>query len=193
MLAILCFLLFALLWLAVSRGWSTRADAALMLSLHQLSSPALTQAMLIVTALGGAVALLILTLAAAGYLLLQGRGRGALWLLGVTLGGRLAISAVKELLARPRPDLFPYLIIDSGSYPSGHAANSAVVLLMIAVLVRRRSAGLAALAATIAIGISRIYLGVHWPSDVLAGWLFGIGWVALFAAHDRASRIAART
>lgn len=192
-LAGICFLLFALLWLAVSRGWTAHADAALMLSLRRLWSPALTQAMVIVTTLGGAAILLPLTLAVAAYQLVRGRSRSALWLLAVTLGGRLAIVAIKALLARARPDLFPYIVIDSGSYPSGHAGNSAIVLLSIAILVKRRSACLAALAGSFAIGISRIYLGVHWPSDVLAGWLFGISWVALFAVHSLASRIDART
>ena len=192
-LTAICFLLFALLWLTVSCGWSADVDAALMFSLHRLSSPALTRAMLILTTLGSAAVLLPLTFVAAGYRLLRGCSRSALWLLGVTLGGRLAIDAIKALLARARPDLFPYIVIDSGSYPSAHAANSAIVLLSIAVLTRCRSAYLVALAGSFAIGVSRIYLGVHWPSDVLAGWLFGIGWVALCAVYFRTAHIAART
>jgi undecaprenyl-diphosphatase len=192
-LAGICFLLFALLWVAVSRGWLAHADTATMLWVRQSWSPALTQAMLIVTTLGGAAILLPLTLAVAAYLLVRDRGRSALWLLAVTLGGRFAIIALKALLARARPDLFPYIVIDSGSYPSGHAANSAIALLSIAVLIRHRWAWLAALAGSFAVGVSRIYLGVHWPSDVLAGWLFGIGWVALFAGYSLASRIDART
>lgn len=191
-LAGICFLLFALLWVAVWRGWATHVDAALMLSLHQLSSPALTRAMVIASTLGDAAILLPLALAVAAYQLIRRLGRNALWLLAVTLSGRLAIVAVKALLARARPDLFPYTVIDSGSYPSGHAANSAIVLLSIAILAGRRSACLIALAGTVVIGISRIYLGVHWPTDVLAGWLFGIGWVALFAVYSLASRIDAR-
>lgn len=192
-LAGICFLLFALLWATVSRGWLAHADTATMLWVRQLWSPTLTRAMLIVTTLGGAAILLPLTLAIAAWLLVRGRGRNALWLLTVTLGGRLAIIAIKALLARARPDLFPYIVIDSGSYPSGHAANSAIALLSMAVLTRRRSACLVALGGSFAVGVSRIYLGVHWPSDVLAGWLFGIGWVALFAGYSLASRIDART
>jgi undecaprenyl-diphosphatase len=191
-LAAICFLLFALLWLLVSYGWSADVDAVLMLSLHQLSSPALTRAMVILTTLGGAAVLLPFTFGAAGYRLFRGCSRSAIWLLGVTLGGRLAVVAIKALLARVRPDLFPYIVIESGSYPSGHAANSAIVLLSLAVLTGRRTVYLAALAGSFAIGVSRIYLGVHWPSDILAGWLFGIGWVALFAVYNRAPMIVAR-
>ena len=188
----ICFLLFALLWVAVWCGWTARIEPALMLSLHQLSSPALTRAMLIASILGGAAILLPLAFAVAAHQLIRHHGRSALWLLAVTVSGRVAIVAIKALLARARPDLFPYIVIDSGSYPSGHAANSAIVLLSIAILAGRRSACLIALAGTVVIGISRIYLGVHWPSDVLAGWLFGIGWVALFAGYSLAPRIAPR-
>lgn len=188
----ICFLLFALLWVAVLRGWAAQADAALMLSLHQLSSPALTRTMLLATTFGGAEILLPLALAVVAYQLVRHHGRDALWLLAVTLGGRLVIVGIKELIARARPDLFPYTVIDSGSYPSGHAANSAILFLSIALLVGRRWVYLAALAGSFIIGVSRIYLGVHWPSDVVAGWLFGIGWVALFAGYILASRIEAR-
>jgi undecaprenyl-diphosphatase len=191
-LAGICFLLFALLWVAVSRGWLADTDTALMLSLRQLWSPVLTRTMMIVTTFGSVAILPPLTLVVAACLLVRGRGRNALWLLAVTLGGRLAIIAIKALFARARPDLFPYTVIDSGSYPSGHAANSAIVLLSIAILARHRSACVAALAGSFAVGLSRVYLGVHWPSDVLAGWLFGIGWVALFAVYIRAPRIDAR-
>lgn len=200
-LAAICWSLFVLLWIAVLRGWLGDADHTLMLSLYETRYPTLTNAMIAVTWFGSATALLSLTCVAAGFLLIRGDRASALWLLAIILSGRLMIIAIKALLARARPDLFPYAIIDSGSYPSAHAANSAMTFLSIALSVRgasRRSMWLLALAGLLAlpIGISRIYLGVHWPSDVVAGWLFGIGWVALFVPpsrdHSRASRIALR-
>ncbi len=155
-------------------------------NLAQPVGPAfLKTAMIDLTAMGSETILTLTTLAAVAFLLLRKRGRQAL-LLAVAVGGGAIISGIlKGQFARPRPDIVPHLVpVSSGSFPSGHAMNSAIVYLTIAVLVARSYkesrtrlfiVGLAAIM-TFTIGVSRVYLGVHWPSDVIAGWLVGGGW-----------------
>lgn len=145
----------------------------------------LKTAMVDVTAMGSETILTLTTLAAIAFLLLRKRRRQAL-LVSVAVGGGAILSGIlKGQFARARPDLVPHLVpASSGSFPSGHAMNSAIVYLTIAVLVARSYreertryfiVGLAAIM-TFVIGVSRVYLGVHWPSDVIAGWLVGAGW-----------------
>jgi undecaprenyl-diphosphatase len=129
--------------------------------------------------------LTIVVIATAGFLALQ-RHWLTFWLvLGGTISGSWAVGLIKTLVGRPRPALIDHLVeVWSASFPSGHAANSAIIYLTIALLlmqiVESRSArwylvGVAAALVTL-IGVSRVYLGVHWPSDVLAGWSFGTLW-----------------
>jgi undecaprenyl-diphosphatase len=138
-----------------------------------------------VTALGGLAVLTFLTLAVAGFLILSDRLRGALLLISA-IGGGLAVSLVLKIgFDRPRPDLVPHgSYVYTSSFPSGHSMMSAIVYLSLGALLARfqRSLRLKAyflvLAAciTLAIGVSRVYLGVHWPTDVLAGWTAGAAW-----------------
>ncbi len=138
-----------------------------------------------VTALGSTTVLTIVIVFVTLLLASMGRWRtGALVALACT-GGMLANVALKHGVARARPDLVPHLMTEtSNSFPSGHAANSAIVYLTLATLawplLRRPAARACAMTAAVllvvAIGVSRVYLGVHWPSDVLAGWLFGALW-----------------
>lgn len=145
----------------------------------------LKQAMIDVTALGGETGLVILVTIIAGFLAVQ-RHWLTMWLvLGGTISGSIAVAIAKALIGRARPELTDHLVqVTSASFPSGHAANSAIIYLTIASLivqiVEERRARLyilivAALLVT-AIGCSRVYLGVHWPSDVIAGWSFGTLW-----------------
>lgn len=106
-------------------------------------------------------------------------------LVGGVVSGSIAVALAKALFGRARPDLIDHLVeVGSASFPSGHSANSAIVYLTLAILltqiVPRRAQRLyligVAVALTAAIGLSRVYLGVHWPSDVLAGWAFGTLW-----------------
>lgn len=153
----------------------------------------LERAAIDITALGGHTVLVLLVLAAAGVLTLARRRADALWLIGTTAGAMLLNHVLKAAIARARPDLVDHLVVVvSPSFPSGHALMSAAVYLTLAVLlgseegvsatVRR---GLLWLAVTLVllIGLSRVYLGVHWPSDVLGGWALGSlwawGWVRL--------------
>lgn len=142
-----------------------------------------------VTALGSTTVLSFVVVATTLFLWLRGRGRTALLVLASTTLGAVAITLVKALVGRSRPDLIDRLMVEtSNSFPSGHAASSAIVYLTLATLLfpvvpeRRMRAFLIAVALTLvgAIGVSRVYLGVHWPSDVIAGWALGSAWALLW-------------
>lgn len=138
-----------------------------------------------ITALGGHAVLALVTLVAAGYCFLIHR-YSTIALIFAAAGGGMAISAsLKWAFARPRPDIVPHLVeVSSASFPSGHAMLSAAIYLSLAAILaqiasRRRQKlyimGIALLLTGI-IGLSRVYLGVHYPSDVIAGWMIGIAW-----------------
>lgn len=138
-----------------------------------------------VTALGGVGVLVFVTLAVVGYLLLK-RSRGLALYTSVAVGGGILLSTLlKEFFDRSRPDLVPHeTVVYTSSFPSGHSMMSAVVYLTLgAMLARiqpqtRLKAYLLLVAAfiTVSVGASRVYLGVHWPTDVLAGWAGGAAW-----------------
>jgi undecaprenyl-diphosphatase len=141
-----------------------------------------------VTALGSFVVLGLVTLAVAMYLLLTG-GRAAALLVVVAVTGGMAINSLLKIqFARPRPDLFvPAAKVFTASFPSGHAALSAITYLTLAALLARMTAsrplrhyfmGLA-VTLTCMIGVSRVYLGVHYPTDILAGWCVGSAWAMM--------------
>lgn len=140
-----------------------------------------------ITALGSFAVLLLLVTAVGGFLWIHQQKRLTLLLLISTGGGFALNSLMKTVFARPRPSVVPHLReVFTPSFPSGHAALSAIVYLTIGVLlfevVKGRTARLYCLAvamvATGLVGFSRVYLGVHYPSDVLAGWATGIAWAA---------------
>ena len=141
-----------------------------------------------VTALGSATVLGLAVAAVIGYLILQGLGRMALFVFIASMGGSLLNGYLKAAFGRPRPDIVPHLReVMSLSFPSGHAMTSAAVYLTLGALLMRVSSrrvtrwycmGVAALA-TFLVGASRVYLGVHYPTDVLAGWMMGLSWALL--------------
>jgi undecaprenyl-diphosphatase len=140
------------------------------------------------TALGGVAALTLTTAFVAGYLLIV-RKYHAMWLvLAATLGGLLISTLLKHLIDRARPDLVPHLShVYTSSFPSGHSMLSAVVYLTLGALLTRLAAErrvklyflAAALLLTFLVGVSRVYMGVHYPTDVLAGWTAGLVWALL--------------
>jgi undecaprenyl-diphosphatase len=138
-----------------------------------------------ITALGGYPVLALIVAFVVGFLLLQRKGWQALYVAAATAGGALLSDGLKGLFARPRPELLdPLVSTSSWSFPSGHALVSAVVYLtlgsLVAAAVPRRRAKLYVLSVAFVlaglIGLSRVALRVHYPSDVLAGWLAGLAW-----------------
>ena len=137
------------------------------------------------TALGGTGISTLATVGVIGWLLLARKRRMAL-LVAVTVGTGIAVSLLlKEAFDRPRPDLVPHgSIVYTRSFPSGHSMMAAVVYFTLAALLARVQPhprlkayvlGIA-LAVVVLVGVSRVYLGVHWPTDVLAGWTAGLVW-----------------
>lgn len=144
-----------------------------------------------ITALGGYPVLTLFTVITIGYLLMIRRG-GAAMLVVVAIGGGTLISqGLKALFGRARPDVVPHLVdVHTLSFPSGHSMLSAVTYLTLGALIaavqpsRRVKAYIVGCAIILAllVGVSRIYLGVHWPTDVLAGWSVGAAWALLCGA-----------
>jgi len=142
-----------------------------------------------ITSLGGYMVLTLIVASVAIYLLVAGKWRNAVVVAGAAISGSLLSQMLKAGFARPRPDLVPQLAeVHSMSFPSGHAMVSAVIYLTLGALLarfhqRRRHKALVMIYAvliTMLVGASRIYLGVHWPTDVLAGWCLGAAWAALW-------------
>lgn len=141
-----------------------------------------------ITALGGVAFLSLLTLAVLGYLLLQRMHGAAVLVAGATLSGLGMSLLLKWLFHRPRPELVPHLShVYTSSFPSGHAMLSATVFLTLGALLGRFVHAwrmkayflLVAVVLTVLVGISRVYMGVHYPTDVLAGWAAGLAWALL--------------
>lgn len=140
------------------------------------------------SALGGTGVLFLVTLGVVGFFLLQRRRPMAMMMAGSVGTGMLVSQVLKWGFDRPRPDLVPALTrVYTLSFPSGHATMSAVTYLTIGVLCARAQLRTAvkgyllgvAIFLTLIVGVSRVYLGVHWPTDVLAGWAGGAAWALL--------------
>jgi undecaprenyl-diphosphatase len=152
---------------------------------NPIGSRSVEEAVRDITALGGTTVITLVTVVAVLTFLFHKRARHALVMGAAVLLAHLSSEVTKSLYGRPRPDLVPHeAYVYSASFPSGHSTLSAATYLTLAVLVasletRRRTKALAyGLAALmlVAVGFSRVYLGVHWPSDVLAGWCLGAMW-----------------
>ncbi|WP_119154976.1 phosphatase PAP2 family protein [Caldimonas tepidiphila] len=179
----------------VMEGDEFALDRMLLLALREPADPAdpigpwwFDLMMADFTALGSTPVVGLVWLFATSHLLVL-RKWGTALMVGVSVGGGMLLTyGLKRFIERPRPDLVPHAVdVLTLSFPSGHATMSAVVYLtlgaLLASLQRTRRARLHAMAVaatlTVLVGASRVYLGVHWPSDVLAGWALGTAWALL--------------
>ncbi|TQF74359.1 phosphatase PAP2 family protein [Rhodococcus spelaei] len=155
----------------------------------RIRTPWLTDVVTVVTDLGGTLVSWVITAAVAVALLVRRHPREAELVVGAMLSGLLVMNGLKLLFGRERPPI-PERLVDEAthSFPSGHAMMSAILVCVVgAALVRvlgprARNPVIFGLLAlwTVAVGLSRVYLGAHWLTDVLAGWVFGAVWAALW-------------
>jgi undecaprenyl-diphosphatase len=140
------------------------------------------------TALGGSTILTLVVLAIVGFLLLQGRRRTALFITVTSATGEALNAAMKAVFSRARPSIVPHLRdAFSTSFPSGHAMESAIIYLTLGAMLMRIAEGrltkiycfTMALLLTFLVGVSRVYLGVHYPTDVIGGWIIGMFWASV--------------
>ena len=195
--ACVCLLLWGFLSLAdeVMEGDTTTVDTRILLAFRKADDPSrpigpqwVENSLLDVTALGGPTVLGLVVVSVAGFLLLQTRYHTALVVLATAASGEIANMAMKNLFLRPRPTIVPHLRdVSSTSFPSGHAMESAIIYLTLGAMLMRLAErritkiyciGIAVFM-TLLVGISRVYLGVHYPTDVVAGWMFGFFWASL--------------
>ena len=191
-------------------GWTEGLDNAGLAWMQSLRFPALTNRVIELSALGSLPVLVIIGVVTVLYLYARGEQKTTARIFFIMVSAEVVAYTAKRIIARARPEEFFAPGIESSigsdlnvSFPSGHSMMSATIYLCIAILLhkaaenrnpRRVLAG-AAIALIGLIGLSRVYLGVHNPSDVLAGWLGGVGWTLLwfgfFSARDQRARVEA--
>jgi undecaprenyl-diphosphatase len=192
-----CILLLAFLALAgeVSEGETLAFDKKIVLGFRKaddLSLPIgptwVTSVLLDLTALGGPVILGLVVLSVVGFLALQTRYWTAFFIFMTAVSGEAVSYAMKGVFARPRPTIVPHLReVYSTSFPSGHAMQSAIIYLTMGAMLMRIAEGRLtklyccgmAMLLTFLVGLSRVWLGVHYPTDVLAGWIVGLFWASM--------------
>lgn len=192
-----CLLLLAFFVLAgqVMEGDTLAFDTRILRALRSPDNPAkpigpawVENVLLDLTALGGSTILTLVVGAIVGFLVLQGRRRTALFI-GITAASGEVLNAVmKRAFSRPRPSIVPHLRdAVSSSFPSGHAMESAIIYLTLGAMLMRIADGQVtkiycfsmALLLTFLVGASRVYLGVHYPTDVIGGWAIGMFWASV--------------
>lgn len=194
---VVCVLLYAFVALAgeVMEGDTHALDTRILQALRKADDPStplgpawLRAALLDLTAVGGPTVIILVVGAVAGFLCLQTRYRTAMVVVAAAVSGEVVNMLLKQLFMRPRPDVVPHLRdVASASFPSGHAMESAIVYLTLGVMLMRVAErritklyclGIAVLV-TFLVGSSRVYLGVHYPTDVLGGWMLGFLWASI--------------
>jgi undecaprenyl-diphosphatase len=184
--------------------WGLRSLRALALRDPQIGRVWAEESVIAITSLGSVLVTSSLTVAVSGMMLLLGKRQPAFLLLGALLGTLLLNYTLKMSFARPRPEVVARLqYVDSMSFPSGHALISTAVYTTLGAvasgLVRERKLKIYVMTIAVTVpflvGISRVYLGVHYPSDVLGGWIVGFLWAGVWwrAARAQEQRALKRT
>lgn len=176
----------AAIWLVMFLlgGAGSSFDPPLLAHFYAGGKSALVNVAWVITQFGGWILLSIFSAAFALWLYFNGERRRAAWFLATIVTGRLLVDAQKILSARERPEQEHLVTVHSLSFPSGHSSNAAITYFAMALLLMplvrrkriRRLLLIAAALITIAVGLTRMILGVHWPSDVVGGWAFGLFW-----------------
>jgi undecaprenyl-diphosphatase len=199
-----CVLLLVFISLAgeVTEGDTQAFDTKILRALRSPDDPSkpigpywIEGALLDLTAIGGPTVLALVVMAVLGFLLLQKRFRTALFVAATSFSGEIVDTAMKHAFNRPRPTIVPHLReVFSSSFPSGHAMESAIVYLTLGTILMRVAdsrltkmycLGIAILL-TVLVGVSRVYLGVHYPTDVIGGWIIGFAWASIcWLAEER--------
>ena len=192
-----CVLLLVFLMLAseVMEGDTLAMDTKIVRALRSADDPSrpigpvwMTGALEDLTALGGPTVTWLVILSVTGYLLLEAKYRDALVVFVTSASGDLVNHAIKNVFSRARPTVVPHLRdAFSSSFPSGHSMESAIVYLTLAAVVMRIVKGRItkaycfglAILITFLVGVSRVFLGVHYPTDVVGGWIIGLFWASL--------------
>jgi membrane-associated phospholipid phosphatase len=185
------------LWLIMFVEGAGPFDRRLLVALYAGQEPLFARAAALVTLLGGGYFVTVVSAGAALVLALRRQPWPALVLFAGNLLGRLIVDFQKYQIGRLRPDANPHLVeVATLSFPSGHSANAVMTYVAIALFLAPQERGrwyslTAAVALALIIGLSRVMLGVHYPSDVVGGWAFGALWVQVMlwfaglAANDR--------
>lgn len=185
--------LFGLVSTNVHQGDTLAFDQSFLRSINSYSSPFLDSFFLIFTELGGVVAVTITSLTLFSYFVYKKQRYNAL-LLGVGVGGAALINYIAKItFERARPELWSQLITETTySFPSGHAAGSSALAICIVALLWRTKWRIPAMVIAplyiVLIGLSRMYLGVHYLTDVIAGWILSVAWVTIVIALIYARR-----
>ena len=192
-----CILLFVFLVLAgeVMEGQTLAFDEKILQAFRSPDDPSkpigpawVTSALLDLTALGGPTVLALVVLAVIGFLVLQARYWTAFFVFVTAVSGEIVSFAMKGVFSRPRPSMAPHLReAFSSSFPSGHAMQSAIIYLTLGAMLMRITEGrltkiyccAVAMLVTFLVGVSRVWLGVHYPTDVLGGWIVGLFWASI--------------
>jgi undecaprenyl-diphosphatase len=188
---------FAALAGAVSIGFLRSIDERVLVWLYGLRSPFLDDVMTRLTTLGDSTVMIMIVLVSSTFLWLMHHRWSAYLLLAGVIGGLVVNNVLKLVFARPRPDIVDWgTHVSSASFPSGHAMSAIIVYGSVAYVVSRleptatmrRATWALAVLIILGIGISRMYLGVHYPTDIIAGFIAGAAWVLFVAWSARAAR-----